>query len=267
MKKTTYWRASWRLFISELFGTALLVLGGLSCVIVMFGEGSPVAAFLPDEGIRRAITGFLFGLTGALIAVSPVGRESGAHINPAVTLGFWLMGKLEPRVAIGYALAQMAGACLGVLPLLSWGSMGRSVEFGATAPGAGYSTSAALIGEAVTTFALIAGLCVFLGFRKLRPYTPALMPPLFSFMVYAEAPISGTSCNPARSFGPAIISGQWDSWWVYWVGPVIGTVAATLVCSFLAKRIEMAKVYRFDSDPHGLFRRMAQRDAENPGLG
>ena len=267
MGKITYWRASSRLFFSELVGTALLVLGGLSFVIVMFGEGSRVAAFLPDEGVRRAITGFLFGLTGALIAVSPVGLESGAHINPAVTLGFWLMGKLESRVAIGYALAQIGGACLGALPLLIWGSLGRSVEFGATAPGAGYSAWAALIGEAVTTFALIAGLCIFLGFRKLRPYTPALMPPLFSFMVYAEAPISGTSCNPARSFGPAIISGEWDSWWIYWVGPVIGTLAATLVCSFLARRIEMAKVYRFDSDPHGLFRRMANRGAENSGLG
>src|SRR3974377_586645 len=96
------WRVPWRLFASEMVGTALLVLGGLSFVILMFGEGSPIAARVPGDGVRRAITGFLFGSTGALIALSPIGKESGAHINPAVTLGFWLMGKLDSRVAVGY---------------------------------------------------------------------------------------------------------------------------------------------------------------------
>ena len=66
----------------------------------MFGAGSPIARVVPDEGTRRLITGFLFGTTGALIALSPVGRESGAHINPVVTLGFWLMGKLDSRIAV-----------------------------------------------------------------------------------------------------------------------------------------------------------------------
>lgn len=260
MKDQIRWSILWRPFVSEAAGTALLLVGGLSAVILMFGEGSPVTAMIPSNGVRRAVTGFLFGSTGALIAMSPVGKESGAHINPSVTLGFWLMGKMESRVAMGYVLSQLVGACLGVLPLLGWSSLGRSVEFGATVPGAGYSTRTALIGEVITTFALVAGLCVFIGFRKLRPYTPALMPPLFSFMVYAEAPMSGTSCNPARSLGPAIISGQWNGWWIYWVGPMFGALLATLACSFLAKRIEMAKLYRFDSDRDGLFRRMGRAE-------
>ena len=82
---------------------------------------------------------------------------------------------------------------LGALPLLAWGSMGRSVAFGATLPGEGYPVGTVLLGEVVTTFALVAGLCVFLGFRRLRPFTPALFPFLYAFMVWAEAPISGTS--------------------------------------------------------------------------
>jgi aquaporin Z len=251
-------RVPYRLFVSEAIGTAALLIGGLSAVIFMFGKGSPMPRLIPDEGMRRAITGFLFGSTGALIAISPVGKESGAHINPAVTLGFWLMGKLHGRVAVGYTLAQLIGACIGVWPLFLWGSLGRSVDFGATVPGGGYSAPAVLMGEAVTTFALVSGLCVFIGFRNLRPYTPALIPPLFSFMVWAEAPISGTSCNPARTLGPAIISGRWEGWWIYWVGPALGALAATLVCSALAKRIEVAKLYRFDSDHDGLFRRMGR---------
>jgi aquaporin Z len=245
------------MFASELIGTALLILVGLSLVILMFGTGSPILRVVPSEGMRRLTTGFLFGSTGALIALSPVGRESGAHVNPVVTLGFWLMGKMDTRASIGFVLAQLIGACLGALPLLAWGSMGRSVAFGATMPGAGYSTGIVLLGEVVTTFALIAGLCIFLGFRMLRPFTPAIFPFLYAFMVWAESPISGTSTNPARSLGPAIVSGEWRGWWIYWVGPLIGTLVAVVVFSFLAKRITVAKLYYFDSDRHRMFHRAA----------
>jgi aquaporin Z len=251
------WRSFWRLFLSEAIGTALLLLIGLSLVIVMFGAGSPMAHLLPSEKLRQVITGFLFGSTGGLIAVSALGKESGAHLNPVVTLAFWLMHKLDARVAVGYAIAQLVGASVGVLPLLLWGAMGRSIGFGATTPGSGYSMTDAVIGEAVTTFALVAGLCVFIAFRHLRPFTPAMIPFLYAVMVPLEASISGTSTNPARTFGPALISGQWMGWWVYWVGPLIGSVVAILVCSSLARRIEVAKLYYFENDRRRLFHRMA----------
>jgi aquaporin Z len=244
-----------QIFVAELMGTALLVLVGLSLVILMFGEGSPIPGLLPSEGCRRLITGFLFGTTGASIALSAVGKRSGAHINPVVTVAFRLMGKLDLRTAAGYVVAQLSGAILGALPLLAWGAMGRSVAFGATLPGAGHSTQVVLLGEVVTTFAMVTLLCLFLGFRQIRPFTPALFPPLYSLMVYLESPISGTSTNPARSLGPALVSGQWDGWWIYWVGPLIGAVAACLACSALAKRITVAKLYYFDSDRDRLFRR------------
>jgi aquaporin Z len=200
------WRVRWRLFFSELIGTALLVLGGLSVVIVMFGDGSPMTRSLPNEHVRMAVTAFLFGTIGSMIALSRIGKESGAHINPAVTLGFWLMRKLDTRAAFGYVIAQLLGAAVGALPLLAWESMGRSVAYGATLPGKGYSPSVVVMGEAVTTFGLIATLCVFLGFRHLRGYTPFVIPFLYAVMVPLEAHISGTSTNPARSFGPALIS-------------------------------------------------------------
>lgn len=250
-------RIPWELFVYELIGTALLVLVGLSLVILMFGTGSPVAHLIPSEGPRRLITGFLFGTTGALIALSPVGKVSGAHINPIVTLAFRLMGKLDVQTTIGYIVAQLIGAIVGSSPLLLWGAMGKSVAFGATLPGPGYTFSTVCLGEVITTFTMVALLCVFLGFRKLRLFTPALFPPLYAIMVWAEAPISGTSTNPARSLGPAIVSGQWEGWWIYWVGPLIGSIAACLVCSFLARRITVAKLYYFDSDRDRIFRRMS----------
>jgi aquaporin Z len=140
--------------------------------------------------------------------------------------------------------------------------MGRSVVFGATLPGEGFAIQIVLLGEVITTFAMVAGLCVFLGFRQIRPFTPAMFPFLYAVMVYAEAPISGTSTNPARSLGPAIVSGQWEGWWIYWVGPLIGSVAACLVCSLLVKRITVAKLYYFDSDHDRLFRRMSPGSEE-----
>ncbi|HEY7386926.1 MAG TPA: aquaporin [Bryobacteraceae bacterium] len=246
-------------FIYELIGTAVLLLAGLSLVILMFGDGSPIAPLVPNVRVRQAITGFLFGTVGGAIALSRVGRESGAHINPAVTFGFWLMGKIESRIAVGYMAAQLTGAVLGCLPLLAWGSMGRSIAFGATTPGPGYTISAALVGEVLTTFGLIATLCIFIGLRPLRRFTPATMPLLYSFMVPLEAAISGTSTNPARSFGPAVISGEWNGWWIYWLGPMLGTLAGIALFSFLGMKVEEAKLYYFENDQRKIFRATARR--------
>ena len=249
----------WRLFLSEVIGTAALIFAGLSLVIWMWGEGTPMARLVPNELVRSAITGFLFGCVGGGIALSRVGSESGAHINPAVTMGFWMMRKLDARAAAGYIVAQLLGAGLGALPLLAWGAMGRSIAFGATIPGRGYATSTVLMGEVVTTFGLVTTLCIFLGFRHLRPFTPFTMPLLYGVMVPLESHLSGTSTNPARSFGPSLISGQWDGWWIFWAGPMVGMLIAIVVCSSIARRIEVAKLYHFESDRRRLFHRMAGR--------
>ncbi len=248
----------WTLFLAEFAGTALLVAVGVSIVILNFGYGSPVAAVLPDPGLRRLITGFLFGATGASIALSPLGKASGAHINPVVTLAFWLKGKMSTPHAAGYVLAQLAGGITGALPLLAWGRMGASINFGGTFPGNGFTALQAALGEVITTIGLITGLFLFLGHLRLRSYTPLLFPFLYAVMVYLEAPVSGTSTNPARSLGPSLVFNDWRGWWVYWVGPVLGTFLALAVGQFSGLRrfeVEVAKIYHFEHDPHGVFRR------------
>ena len=256
-------KVPWKLFAAEAAGTAALLAVGLSVVIFDFGSGSPMMQLLPDPALRRLVTGFLFGTTGATIALSPLGKESGAHINPVVTLAFWLMGKLKARHALGYVAAQMVGAAVGSLPLIAWGAMGRSIAFGATTPGAAYGALWALAGETVTSFALIFALFVFLRHKRLKRFTPALFPPLYAVMVWLEAPISGTSTNPARSFGPSLISGVWNGWWVYWLGPLVGTLIAVALYHRVGWRreaITVAKIFHFEHDPHGVFHATTRKD-------
>ncbi len=249
-------RVPWKLYGAEAIGTALLLAVGLSVVIFDFGAGSPMIRLLPDAAARRLMTGFLFGATGFAITVSPLGKESGAHINPVVTLAFWLMGRLKARYALGYFAAQMAGAAVGSLPLVAWGAMGRSIAFGATEPGAAYGALWALLGETVTSFALIFSLFAFLRHKTLKRFTPALFPPLYAIMVWLEAPISGTSTNPARSFGPSLVSGVWNGWWIYWLGPLAGTLIAVALYHAVRwerEAITVAKIFHFEHDRYGVF--------------
>jgi aquaporin Z len=109
-----------------------------------------------------------------------------------------------------------------------------------------------------TTSALIVGLMLFLRHKQLRPFTPALFPFLYALMVFVEAPVSGTSTNPARSLGPALISGVWHDWWIYWLGPLLGTVLGIVLYRFTGLgclTIEVAKLYHFGHDRYGVFRR------------
>ncbi|MEJ2634567.1 MAG: aquaporin [Calditrichia bacterium] len=255
-----------QLFFYEFLGTALLILFGLSFVILDFGAGSPVVRWIPDAGIRRLITGFLFGSTGGLIAVSAIGKHSGAHINPVVSLAFWMRGKMSAGHAIGYILAQLLGGIVGAVPLLFWGKIGASVQYGATFPGSGYGAWLAVLGEVATTFCLIVGLFFFISNKRIRAFTPMLFPFLYAVMVFLEAPVSGTSTNPARSLGPAVVAWDWQAWWVYWVGPVLGTlvaIAAHKLRLLGELEFEVAKLYHFEHDPFHVFKRDLKIEEEN----
>ncbi len=247
---------AWRLWLAEFIGTALLVGVGLSAVIIDNSPSGPVAPAL-SPGQRLALTGFLFGATGGLIAISPVGKVSGAHINPIVTLAFVLRRRMPAWLAAGYLVAQLAGAIAGAAPLLAWGRMGAQVHLGATIPGPSYGTVAAFFGEAATSAALIVVLFTFLGSRRLRAWTPLVFAPLYALMVYLEAPVSGTSTNPARSLGPAVIADAWQGWWIYWAGPVAGAligIALTRLHPLRQLEVDVAKVYHFEHDEQGLLR-------------
>ncbi len=232
------------LYLAEFIGTALLILFGVSVVILMFGQGSPGLRMVPNEGLRLFLTGGLFGSVGALIAVSPIGRISGAHINPAVTLAFWLEGKLAWRDAGLYILAQFVGSAVGAVPLLAWGHMGQSVAYGATLPGVGVPVWAAILGEAGVTFLLILAILTTAAHPNTRRFTPLVLPAVLSVLVWLEAPISGASANPARSFGPALVASVSMNPWIYIAGPSLGAILYAGLVRLEAVRLPRVTVAR-----------------------
>jgi len=235
-------KSDWKLFVAEAIGTGLLLFFGISIVILNWGEGSVVAKLIPSEPTRRLLTGFLFGTVGCLVTISPVGKFSGAHINPAVTLAFWLRGKIRYDTMLGYILSQLFGATIGTIALLIWGKHAQSIQYGITLPGDAGVTSA-FIGEIIVTACLIIYLYLFIGTKRLRNYTPYGIPFLFAFLTWAEAAISGCSTNPARSFAPALVAGNFTDHWIYWVAPVIGVIIVTLF--FRWRRIN--RIYKMES--------------------
>jgi aquaporin Z len=238
-----------KLYLAEAAGTALLVSLGLSLVIVFFGQGSALIAWLPSSALRRVLTGACFGSVGALIAISPLGRISGAHINPAVSLAFWLEGKLAWRDALGYVLAQLLGAVIGAIPLLLWGNMGRSIHYAITVAGPGVSASLAFLGEVAATLALVLTIFITSSHERTRRFTPWTLPPLFAWLNYWEAPLSGASTNPARSLGPALICGMWSEFWIYAIAPLLGAALAVALLRINllgSHHVTVARVARHD---------------------
>src|SRR3954447_1645982 len=123
----------WRIWAAEAAATALLMLGGLSVIAALLGRHSPVITLIPSQSARLLLVGVLFGSCVAVLALSPLGRLSGAHLNPAVTLAFRVLGKVSWHDVVGYLVAQLVGAVLGSLAFrLAWGQEAATVRGGET---------------------------------------------------------------------------------------------------------------------------------------
>lgn len=217
-------------------------------VIAFFARGSVLATLLPSAALRRFLTGGCFGTVGAPITISPLGRISGAHINPAVSFAFRLEAKLAWRDTLGYVLAQSLGAVLGAWPLLVWGATGRSVQYGASTVGAGVSTRVALAGEVLATGALVLAIFITAAHARTRQFTPWTLPPLFAWLVWWQGPWSGASTNPARNLGPALLTGQCSQFWIYVLGPPLGAALAIAVLRYEVlgqHRVQVARLFHF----------------------
>jgi len=222
--------------LAEFLGTFLLVFGGCGSAVL--------AAAFPGVGIGLLGVALAFGLTVLTMAYA-VGRVSGGHFNPAVTVGLFTARRIPAADLVPYILAQVFGAiaAAGVLVVIASGKPGFSVAasglaangFGEHSPG-GYSLLAGFICEVVLTFFF---LLIILGSTEQRApagFAPIAIGLALTLIHLISIPVTNTSVNPARSLGPAVFVGGWalTQLWMFWVAPLIGAVIAGLVYPIVA---------------------------------
>jgi aquaporin Z len=224
-----------RKLVAEFLGTGWLVLGGCGSAVL--------AAAVPNLGIGYAGVALAFGLT-VLTGAYAFGHISGAHFNPAVTLGLALGRRFPIREVLGYWIAQVAGATVGaaILYAIASGAAGFDVTAGFASNGygqhspQGYTLLACLICEIVMTFMF---LTVILGATS--PKAPPGFAPLaigfaLTLIHLISIPVTNTSVNPARSTSVALFQGTWaiGQLWAFWVAPLFGAAIAGFVHRWVA---------------------------------
>jgi len=208
-------RHEWRRLFSEVFGTFLLVLAGAGATVVTarmhhdLGRGAEVTA--------PALT--------VLAVILFMGKVSGAHLNPVVTLAFALRKDFRWRRVPAYVIAQLVGAAAAAGFL--WATFGDVGGLGATRVGHGITDLQALAVEAVLTLGLVSTILgTASGAQNVGALSAVAVGAYIALAGLWSSPVTGASMNPARSFGPAVLTGSYTHLWVYIVGPVVGALAA-----------------------------------------
>ncbi|OGT13370.1 MAG: hypothetical protein A3J49_10105 [Gallionellales bacterium RIFCSPHIGHO2_02_FULL_57_16] len=221
-------RHHWPEYLMEAWGLGMFMVSAGLVVMLMESATFPLHRTIADAGLRRAMIGIAMGLTAIGIIYSPWGKQSGAHLNPAVTLAFFRLGKVAAWDMLFYIAAQFIGGTLGVL--LVWGLFGDGfaqppVNYMATLPGAG-GYWLAFAAELLISLALMLTVLFFMNRRGLEHMAGLAVGALVALFITFEMPLSGMSMNPARSFASAFSGGDWTYLWIYFSAPLLGMLAA-----------------------------------------
>jgi len=217
----------WPEYLAEAGLLGLFMVVACALGVALDHPASAAVRAVPDPLVRRALFGLAMGATATAIVYSPLGKRSGAHLNPAVTLAFLRLGKVRPHDATLYVAAQLVGATAGVL--LAWAALGGrlahpSVHFVTTRPGPA-GALAAFAAEAGISFLLMTVVLAVSASRR-AAWTGVCAGALVAVYITLEAPVSGMSKNPARSLGSALAAGELGALWIYLLAPPLGMFAA-----------------------------------------
>jgi aquaporin Z len=237
----------WPEYLMEAAGLGIFMISAGLFGTFLEHPNSLLRQSISDPFLRRLIMGVLMGLTAIGIIYSPWGKQSGAHINPSVTVAFFRLGKVKGWDTLFYVAAQFAGGVGGVLVVsLVLGSAiaHPSVNYVATVPGAA-GVALAFAAEFVIAFILMVVILAATNTQSLARYTGFFAGILIATYITFEAPLSGMSINPARTFGSAVSARLWTALWLYFTAPILGMLAAAQVYLWGrgAHRISCAKLH------------------------
>ncbi len=237
-------RTHWPEYLIEGWALGMFMVSAGVFAVLLEAPGSWLYQAVGDPTTRRILGGIAMGLTAVAIIYSPWGQRSGAHMNPVVTLTFMRLGKVRAVDAFFYIVAQFVGGALGVL--LVWGLLGAPfadppVNFAATVPGP-RGPFIALIAEVFISFGLMLTILTVSNRPKLQRFTGLFAGVLVATYISVEAPLSGMSMNPARTFASALPGGEWTGTWLYFIAPALGMFGAAALYRRAASRLSCAKL-------------------------
>ena len=231
----------------ETAGLALFMISACVFGVLLEHPGSSFNQAIENPLARRALMGLAMGSTAIAIICSPWGKRSGAHLNPSVTLTFLALKKIEPWDAAFYIASQFAGGIAGVMVAefaIGFPLQNPAVNYVVTAPGSG-GPWVAFAAELLISGLLMLGVLATSNTPRFARLTPVLAGTLVAVYITVEAPLSGMSMNPSRTFGSAFAAQDWTALWVYFTAPPLGMLAAGLAYRFRrgAHRIFCAKLH------------------------
>jgi aquaporin Z len=247
----TTWRHHWPEYLMEAAGLGVFMLSACVFATLLQHPASPVAPVIQQPLLRRLLMGLAMALTAISLVYSPWGQQSGAHLNPAVTLTFLRLGKVDPWDALWYVLAHFAGGILGVglaATLLRHYIADSTVNYVVTVPGR-FGPGMAFGAEVLISFVLMSVVLRVSNNRTLNRFTGLCAGLLVAMYITLEAPLSGMSMNPARTFGSALSAQVWTALWIYFLAPPLGMLLAAelYVRRHGAHRVLCAKLHHHNT--------------------
>jgi len=242
-------RNHWPEYLIEGACLGLFMISAFSFGALLEHPDSPIHQALPNPLLRRFLMGLAMGGTAISIIYSPWGKRSGAHTNPSTTLTFFRLGKVKKWDAVFYIVAQFVGGAVGAslaaLMLMQWASH-PSVHYVVTAPGH-TGVAVAFLAEVAITFILMTVILHVSNNPQLHKLTGLCAGALVATYITFEAPLSGMSMNPARSFASAVPAHHWLHLWIYFTAPVLGMLAAAEVYLRRNRAVACAKLHHENS--------------------
>ncbi|MDX2232205.1 MAG: aquaporin [Leptolyngbyaceae cyanobacterium bins.349] len=215
-------------YLMEAAGLGLFMLSASVVTAMLEHPASLIHQAIPDSLVRRFLIGVAMGLTAIALIYSPWGKQSGAHLNPVVTLTFFRLGKVKRTDTLFYILAQFSGGLLGILiaaRILGTAIAHPTVNYVVTQPGTA-GVAIAFVAELIISFGMMLMVLLVSNTAKLSRYTGLFAGLLIATYITLEAPLSGMSMNPARTVASAISAHNWTAIWLYFTAPLLGMFAA-----------------------------------------